>query len=198
MTQTIFFRDKSITFSGSNGGDYDLVIDSSVDTIADISRAKVMDFFEKYNSILFLCDTPDDAYEQFCREFRSIKAAGGAVQNSAGQTLMIFRNGRWDLPKGHLERGETIEECAMREVGEETGIRELKIEKKIIETQHAYVLNEEWAIKTTYWYAMKSEDVNTTPQQQEGIEIAAWCSPGEVAQNLENTYPTIRAVMAGL
>ncbi len=198
MTETIFFRDKSITFSESHSDSYDLVIDSRADTIAEISRAKVVDFFEKYNSILFLCDTPDEAYEQFRREFRSIKAAGGLVQNSERETLMIFRNDRWDLPKGHLERGETIEECALREVAEETGIRELKIVKKIIETQHAYILNEEWAIKTTHWYAMHSNQLSTTPQHQEGIEIAAWCSPDQVTKNLENTYPTIRAVVAGI
>ncbi len=194
MNQTIFFVNKYITFSESPLEEYDLTIDSRADTVASISRAKVMDFFEKYNSVLFLCRTPQEAYQDFCREFRSIKAAGGLVSNPAGERLMIYRNDRWDLPKGHLERGESLEECALREVTEETGLKGLTLEEKILDTQHAYILNEEWAIKTTSWYAMSGEPATLTPQSEEGIEQVEWCSPQQVTDNLRNTFETIRAV----
>ncbi len=194
MKQTIFFCDKSITFSDVESKGHDLIIDSRVDTIADISRAKVVDFFEKYNSILFLSDTIEDGYNDFCREFRRVKAAGGLVANDKSHTLMIKRNGRWDLPKGHLERGESLEECAVREVEEETGISGITLGEKLIETQHAYILNEEWAIKTTHWWAMTSNDNNTKGQSEEGIELVEWCTPEQVSENLKGTYPTIRAI----
>ncbi len=194
MKQTIFFTDKFITFSDEPLKGYDLVIDSRSDTIAEISRAKVVDFFEKYNSILFLCHTPQDAYSLFCREFRRVKAAGGIVRNASGQALMIYRNGRWDLPKGHVEYGETFEQCAVREVAEETGLRSLKLGEKITETLHAYIYSAGWEVKTTHWYAMLTEQTETVAQSEEGIEKVAWCSKAEVAENLNASYPTIREV----
>ncbi|MFI3281665.1 MAG: NUDIX domain-containing protein [Rikenellaceae bacterium] len=194
MKKSIFFTDKYVTFASSPIANYDLTIDSRADTIAEISRAKVMDFFEKYNSVLFLCNTPEEAYKNFCREFRSIKAAGGLVTNIQGESLMIYRNGRWDLPKGHLERGETLEQCAVREVSEETGIDAIALGEKLIETQHAYILNEEWAIKTTHWWAMSSNSQTTKGQSEEGIERVEWCSKEQVSENLKSTYPTIITV----
>ncbi len=198
MEQTIFFTDKYITFSASPIEGYDITIDSRVDSIAEISRAKVVDFFEKYNSILFLSNTPTEAYDLFIRDFRSVKAAGGVVHNPQGEQLMIYRNGRWDLPKGHLERGESLEECAVREVEEETGVRGIALGEKITETRHAYILNEEWAIKTTHWWSMSSPKVELTAQSEEGIEQAAWCNEQQVADNLKTTYPTIRNVFKAL
>ncbi len=198
MKQTIFFTDKFITFASSPAEGFDLTIDSRADTIAEISRAKVVTFFEKYNSVLFLCNTPQQAYDQFCSEFRSLKAAGGVVKNSSEQTLMILRNGRWDLPKGHLERGESLEQCALREVEEETGIKAITLGEKILETQHAYILHQEWAIKTTHWYAMQSDCKQTKGQSEEGIERVEWCDKEQTAENLKSTYPTIREVFKAL
>ncbi len=194
MYQTIFFTDKSLTFSATPLEGYDLTIDSRADTIAEISRAKVVDFFEKYNSILFLCNSPEEAFNNFCREFRRLRAAGGVVENSRGEKLMIKRNGRWDLPKGHLEYGETIEQCAVREVEEETAITNITLGSKITETLHAYILRSEWAIKTTHWYHMSSDCTHTKGQSEEGIEEVAWCSAQQIEENLQSTYPTIRCV----
>ncbi len=198
MEQTIFFTDKCLTFSSTPAKGYDLTIDSRADTIAEISRAKIVNFFEKYNSILFLSNSPEDAYNKFCSEFRRLRAAGGVVTNSKGERLMIKRNGRWDLPKGHLEYGETIEQCAVREVEEETAINNIALGEKITETQHAYVLRSEWAIKTTHWYHMSSDCTQTKGQSEEGIEEVAWCSAQQIDENLESTYPTIRRVFEAL
>ncbi len=198
MQKRIFFTDKYITFSSEPAGDHDLTIDSRADTIAEISRAKVVHFFEKYNTIQFLCNTPEEAYDNFCRDFCSVTAAGGVVTNSNGETLMILRNGRWDLPKGHLEAGESLEECAVREVGEETGVAGLTLRKRPIVTQHAYLLNDKWELKTTYWYRMNSDCTETHGQAEEGIEAVEWCSADRVAENLETTYPTIRAIFKKL
>ncbi len=196
MTKTIFFTFRYITFSQTPLENYDLTIDSRADTIAEISRAKVVDFFEKYNSILFLCNTPEEAYANFCADFCAVEAAGGLVRNDCGKSLMIYRNGRWDLPKGHLESGETIEECAVREVEEETGIKVDSLGEKITETLHAYYMHERWEIKTTHWYSMRSLSQSPKGQSEEGIERVEWCSPSQESDNLKGSYPTIRQVFA--
>ena len=69
-------------------------------------------------------------FNTFCRNFITIYAAGGIVYNNSQQILMIFRNNFWDLPKGKLELNEKIEDCAIREVEEETGVKELIITSK--------------------------------------------------------------------
>ncbi len=194
MDRTIFFTDKYITFSQSAHSGYDLVINPCRECQGELSRAKVVHFFEKYNSILYLCTDKQCAYDSFCNQFRCVDAAGGLVKNSDGQSLMILRNGRWDLPKGHLEKGESIEECAVREVEEETGIRGITLGEKIASTQHTYMIGEEWILKTTHWYSMSCQVQPTTGQSEEGIEEARWCSDEQVSENLKSTYPTIRKV----
>ncbi len=198
MEYNIFFTDRCITFSSEVTRNYDLIIDSAADGIAQISKAKVIDFFEKYNSILFLNDSVKEAFNYFVAQFNEATAAGGVVKTPQGETLMIYRNSRWDLPKGHLEEGETLEECAQREVEEETGVKISRLGKKITQTIHAHNLHGEWEIKTTHWYAMEAEHQSTIAQHAEGIDSAQWCTPSQVEQNLKSTYPTIRAVFNSL
>ncbi len=198
MNKTIFFTFRYITFASAPLENYDLTIDSRADSIASISRAKVVDFFEKYNSILFLCHAPLDAYDQFCQDFKMVEAAGGVVENHRGEQLMIHRNGRWDLPKGHLEIGETLEQCAVREVEEETGIKVDQIGDKITETLHAYPLRNNWEIKTTHWYSMKSHSEQPQGQSEEGIDQVEWCPKHTVVEHLIGSYPTIQNVFEAL
>ncbi len=194
MKYDIFFNNKCLTFSNDPISGFDLVIDTKSDTIELLTRAKVVDFFEKYNSILFLCNNADAAYMEFCRQFKCVTAAGGVVTNSKGETLMILRNNRWDLPKGHLEPNENLEECAVREVEEETGIGELTIVNKITNTIHTYILNGVWELKTTHWYEMTSEQTHTTAQREEGIVKAQWCTSQEVEEFTKTSYKTIQDV----
>ncbi len=198
MIKTIFFTDKPLTFSATPIDGYDLIIDSRADTVAEISRAKVVDFFEKYNSILFLCNTPDRAFANFCQEFNLHKAAGGVVVNPEGETLMIYRNMRWDLPKGHIEEGESLEQCAAREVEEETAVGDLTVGRLITETLHTYILHSEWILKSTHWFLMSSPKQPTAAQSEEGIEFVEWSSKSQVEENLRSTYPTIRSVFEKL
>ena len=112
---------------------------------------------------------------------------------------MIFRNGRWDLPKGHWEPGETIEECAVREVGEETGVRGVRIVRPLCETFHAYPMRGRWELKRTRWFEMRFDgSCALSPQREEGIERVVWCPPSELDGRLRATFPTIRRVMACL
>ncbi|MEZ7513914.1 NUDIX hydrolase [Flavobacterium frigidarium] len=121
------------------------------------------------------------------------KAGGGLVYNKKGEILFIFRNGKWDLPKGGIEKGEEIEDTAMREVEEETGVNKLKIVKKLQKTYHVFKRNDVYKLKITHWFEMHS-DFEGTPQGQleEGIEKVAWFKPEEVPEILKNSYENIK------
>jgi len=135
-------------------------------------------------------------WEEFCSEYKLIEAAGGLVFNCEKKVLMIFRNGKWDLPKGKLELGELIEECAIREVEEECGIYELQIENKLIDTYHTYILNSIKVLKKIYWFRMKTEFCgDLTPQMEEGITKVEWCNKEEVKKRLENSFANIKDVI---
>lgn len=122
-----------------------------------------------------------------------VKAGGGLVYNSKGEVLFIFRNGKWDLPKGGTEKNETMEETSIREVEEETGVTGLKITNKLQKTYHIFKRNGRYKLKVTYWYEMQT-DFNGTPQGQEdeGIEKVAWIKPEEIPTVLANSYENIK------
>ena len=122
-----------------------------------------------------------------------VKAGGGLVYNVKGEILFIFRNGKWDLPKGGTEKNETMEETAMREVEEETGVSGLSISKKLQKTYHVFKRNGRYKLKQTYWYEMQS-NFEGTPEGQadEGIEKVEWIHPKDVQKVLENSYENIK------
>jgi ADP-ribose pyrophosphatase YjhB (NUDIX family) len=128
--------------------------------------------------------------------YRSIDAAGGIAYNEQGQILMIFRRGKWDLPKGKLDEGETIEECALREVKEETGLKKLTLGAKICDTYHVYELDKERLLKRTAWYKMQGTVTDKLkPQKAENIMEARWVSEGDVAPLAAKSYEAIREVL---
>ena len=121
------------------------------------------------------------------------KAGGGLVYNKKGEILFIFRGGKWDLPKGGIEKGEEIEVTAMREVEEETGVNKLTITKKLQKTYHVFKRNGVYKLKITHWFEMTS-DFEGTPvgQIDEGIEKAVWLKPNEIPETLKNSYENIK------
>ena len=121
------------------------------------------------------------------------KAGGGLVYNKKGEVLFIFRNGKWDLPKGGVEKKEEIEQTAIREVEEETGVNQLKITNKLQKTYHVFKRNGVYKLKITHWFEMYS-DFEGTPQGQleEGIEKVAWISPADIPEVLKNSYENIK------
>jgi 8-oxo-dGTP pyrophosphatase MutT (NUDIX family) len=127
-----------------------------------------------------------------------IIAGGGIVTNELGELLMIFRRGKWDLPKGKLDKGESIEDCALREVREETGVLHLKIGALLLVTQHDYY--DKWVkadvIKETHWFRMfVSGTPALVPQTEEDITAIEWTKLTNVAARLEESYETIKAVL---
>ncbi|HEU4497468.1 MAG TPA: NUDIX domain-containing protein [Flavobacterium sp.] len=121
------------------------------------------------------------------------KAGGGLVYNKKGEALFIFRNGKWDLPKGGIEKGEGIEEASIREVEEETGVRGLEIKAKLQKTYHIFMRSGKYKLKIVHWYEMKTSfDGVLLPQEEEGIEKAAWLNPDEIKEALQNSYENIK------
>jgi 8-oxo-dGTP pyrophosphatase MutT (NUDIX family) len=121
------------------------------------------------------------------------KAGGGLVYNKKGEVLFIFRNGKWDLPKGGIEKGEEIEETAKREVEEETGVGKLSIKRKLQKTYHVFKRNGKYKLKVTHWFEMHTDFVGTPkPQANEGIEKAVWLNPDEIKEALKNSFENIK------
>ena len=146
-------------------------------------------------SIQILGDTPEN-WGNFTSHFKIIEAAGGFVQNTEGKWLFIHRNGVWDLPKGKLEKGETIEKCAVREVAEECGIEEPTIVKMLTATYHIYTLKGQRILKPTYWYLMKSFDNSELfPQTREGITEVSWVSSDEARLLANDSFGSIKQVV---
>ncbi|WP_339888494.1 NUDIX domain-containing protein [uncultured Flavobacterium sp.] len=122
-----------------------------------------------------------------------VKAGGGLVKNAKGDILFIFRNGKWDLPKGGTEKNESMEQTAMREVEEETGVNGLSIVEKLQKTYHVFKRNGRYKLKITTWYEMNSSFEGTPKgQEDEGIEKVVWVDPKEIPALLENSYENIK------
>lgn len=133
---------------------------------------------------------------EFFKHFKLIKAAGGLIKNLRGEILLIFRRGKWDLPKGKLDEGETIAECAKREVQEETGLQQIEVGNLLQITYHTYIQFGKPILKETHWFAMTSiGNENLIPQTEEDITQIIWVKKGDLKKYIENTFPTIIEVL---
>ncbi|MGN6266051.1 MAG: NUDIX hydrolase [Ginsengibacter sp.] len=132
----------------------------------------------------------------FFKHFELIKAGGGLVKNNSGNILLMFRRGKWDLPKGKLDEGESIEECAIREVEEETGLHHLTLVKPLAITYHTYNLFGKHNLKETHWFLMQAdENENLIPQTEEDISEILWVEKEDLKKYLSNTFPTIASIL---
>lgn len=148
------------------------------------------------NSIIILNHDYETVSDFFKKQFSYIEAAGGFIEN-AKQYLFIHRLGKWDLPKGKLDKGETIQNAAVRECEEECGVKNLKIIKQLSSTFHIYQYKRGYALKQTYWFYMTTNDAGKLiPQLEENIDEAKWFSENEVKNiALNDTYLTIKDVV---
>ena len=136
--------------------------------------------------------------KKFLKKAPNVIAGGGKVYNDKGKVLFIYRNGKWDLPKGKIEKKESIEEGAMREVEEETGVKGLKIMKPLDKTYHIFKRNGRYRIKITYWFKMYTEyDGKLVPETSEGITKVKWLSKKKIKKALkkDNSYANIRELV---
>lgn len=134
--------------------------------------------------------------EAFKACFNMINAGGGLVFNTSGEFLAIRRNGRWDLPKGKLEKGENFEQAALREVEEETGLHGLVSLYPLLSTYHSYPLKGERILKKTRWFEMLYRGTSDPVlQEAEGITDYRWVQPGSTGFIRSNTYKSILDVL---
>ncbi len=134
--------------------------------------------------------------KEFFRHFTIIDAAGGIVQNEKKELLFIFRRGKWDLPKGKLEKNEDPATGALRETEEETGVKNLKLKKEIGTTYHIYDEFGKHILKRTVWFLFTCKSVQElTPQLDEDITEVKWISTKEIKKPMSNTYATIRDIL---
>jgi len=138
----------------------------------------------------------EQLWKFFFADYVPVKAAGGLVINEKDEMLFIFRNGKWDLPKGKIDAGEDEETAALREVNEECGLIGHTIESKILNTYHTYPFDSKLAIKTTAWFLMRVKNTqNLKPQLEEGITEVVWKTKKDFPEILKNTYGSIEDVL---
>jgi 8-oxo-dGTP pyrophosphatase MutT (NUDIX family) len=162
--------------------------------------SKILEFFQTTPDVQNVFISGKDfqtMIDEFSCMFRVVEASGGLVQNSNGEYLFIFRYGKWDLPKGKLEPDEKIEDAAVREVSEETGISNIKLSDHIFDTFHTYRLGNATILKKTHWFSMRYDGTEPLiPQESEDISVAKWVSENQIKEVLKNTYDTIFEVLA--
>ncbi|MBU4537597.1 MAG: NUDIX domain-containing protein [Weeksellaceae bacterium] len=140
----------------------------------------------------------EEIWEDFTHMFKVIEAAGGVVRNKHGELLFIHRIGRWDLPKGKIEKGESLEQAALREIEEETGLSELILEEFLNNTFHIYnERNGEKILKTVYWFRMQYVGNETPkPQIEEGISEVSWKNQEAIIKEvLPMTFKNIKLIL---
>lgn len=129
----------------------------------------------------------------FKEKLSTVVAAGGLVRNENNEVLFIKRNGKWDLPKGRVERKEPIEDAAIRETEEETGVENLKITKPLQITYHLFKRNGETKLKETHWFEMFTVyNGKLVPQTNEGITKVRWKNEKKAQLALRKSYANIR------
>ena len=193
----VYFNNHSICFDRHTRNDGSLQIAGSEVARAD-DIAKLLQIFEISDSIEILSDDFEEVFAHFCSFFVEVEAAGGVVADREGRVAMIHRRGRWDLPKGHRDAGESLAECAAREIEEECGLSQLAVGEELCTTMHIYDTYGRWELKRTTWFAVRALGSTTvTPQTDEDIARVEWCTLDEAERRATTeSYPTIAQVIS--
>ena len=153
----------------------------------------------KARKIYLIGDDPATLLETFKSKLSVVQAGGGLVRNQSGKMLFIFRKGKWDLPKGKIDKGETLEKGAKREVKEETGVKKLQLNGLAGVTYHVFKRNDKYQLKETHWFHMTTTyNGKLKPELQEDITKAKWKGPKKTAKALENSYGNIKHLLKDL
>ncbi|MEX0287556.1 MAG: NUDIX hydrolase [Flavobacteriaceae bacterium] len=176
----------------TDGSDYFLLNDDAIGSAIDSLVKKKLKAAYIYHPNI------EEILKKFTKKIPLVVAAGGVVTNTEGKVLFIYRNKRWDLPKGRLDKGETIEQCALREVEEETGVKDLVIENFLMTTYHVFKLKGEYKLKEVHWFAMTTSfEGKLKGEIKEGIEKVKWKGPKKIQEALKKSYANIRILFEG-
>ena len=172
-----------------------LIYDATIATVVDLLKKMTDKKFKKIYSITITLKRFKYVLKHVKKMFKIIKAGGGVVKNNNDQILFIYRLKKWDLPKGKLDKGETIRDCAKREVEEETKVK-VNLKQKIISTWHTYTRNKKFILKKTTWFKMDCvDDSKMKPQKKEKIEKVEWMNNSTIKEILLNSYKTLNHIM---
>ena len=190
----IFYKEKPIIVSDKKSDlKNSLIID--LDLLENLDLLKLLSK-KNINSIGVLSNEFEIILNIFKKKFPEIIAAGGKVINNKSEILFIYRNKKWDLPKGKAEKNEIISRTALREVVEETGIKNLSIIKPLEKTYHVFKRGGKNYLKTTYWFEMKSDfNGKFKPQKKEGITRVEWIGTENLSDILPKSYANIRLLI---
>ncbi len=188
--KTVFYADRTIHFAASAPPG------AAATQWFGNDIANILQKFGNSNVLWIISPDWRVRYGEFVDQFSVVPASGGVVRDAKGHVLMILRNGRWDLPKGRREAGETSAECAVREVEEECGLHGLQCGRLLLTTLHIYRERGRWFIKPCDWFAMLYlGDENPVPQAAEGIRAVDWVAPGRIEARTRDSFETIRNVI---
>ena len=190
----IFYKEKPIIISEKKSD----IKDSLLINLELLENIDIIDLLKKkrIKSIGIKSKKKEKILKIFRKKFPEIIAAGGKVFNSKSEILFIYRNKKWDLPKGKAEKNENISQTAIREVKEETGIKNLSITKPLEKTFHIFKRGSKYFLKTTYWFEMKSDyEGKLKPQKKEGISRAEWIGIDNLSDVLPKSYANIRILI---
>jgi len=197
----IFIKDSPFIITDDQSSNEGNGISKVVRDIKNIAGFLKEQLDSRLNSetIFYNNGNPDDEFHKISQQFESVIAAGGIVWNKEKQILLIYRRGKWDLPKGKVEEGENFETAALREVQEEAGIGKLRLLNKYDETYHIYKEKEKYILKTTHWFEMLSDDDGeTSPQRSEGIISARWIGRKDFESKMNKSYGSVRELMKNI
>ena len=187
----VFVNDKPLFLTNeiAKETDFQLFLLESI----DIEQLIIKMFNNKISKAYLYYPDEKEILKKLKEQIPVRKAGGGLVYNKKGEVLFILRNGKWDLPKGGIEKEEEIEHTALREVEEETGVDKLQITKKLQKTYHIFKRNGKYRLKITHWYEMTTTfEGIPVPQENEGIEKVAWLNPNQIKEALKNSYENIK------
>jgi len=190
---SIFVNDKPIIFTSSLKKENEYPVYIFKDANLDKILHKLVN--KKLNGVNIFCTNIEKDFQYFKNHFIIEIAAGGLVTNKKNEVLFIYRAGKWDLPKGHIEKGEDLKTTAIREVEEECGITNLNIQHFLTTTYHLFFRNGKTRLKETHWFYMQTDFKGVLiPQLEEGISKAIFKNSKETTKALENTFANIRLV----
>lgn len=202
MHKTIYFNNKPLFLASEITKDLEEYLHHEETVFIDefnVHTVKAMIHemeLAKIHAGVFLHEDVDAVLKAFKKKFLLILAAGGLVHSKKDEILLIFRRGKWDLPKGKLDVNEEMEACAIREVKEETGLVSVEIEKLLCITYHTYHENGKHILKESHWYLMKAQkQANLVPQLEEDIEKCEWVAMQQLAPFMKNTHASIMEVV---
>lgn len=189
----VFMNDKPIILTDSPQNEFGFQVYDYENVVLDEILHKLKK--DTLKGVVLFSNQLAEAWSDFQHHFKVVSAAGGLVINEHQDFLFIFRGNRWDLPKGRIEKNESIETTAVREVEEECGINNLQLDRFLLTTYHVFFQNNQDQLKITHWFLMNTDYQGIlTPQIEEGITIAEFKNQQETQEALTNTYANIHLV----